>query len=120
MSPSLNLKDYMADTKVNLHNEIKSGVPRKDWVYVEIPEEGMLGSFDLSRKTPLFMINHYQFTAGKHLVPPEIASTLIDRVAVWKAQQLKLVRPDIDAKALQQLAGNASVGSGTIGDASAL
>jgi hypothetical protein len=83
---------------VNVHNEIKHTQPRKEWVYVSIPTEGILDN-----NVPTFCIGRYEFAPGKHLVPQDIAETLADRINAWWKAQIKIFQPHQDMGALRDL-----------------
>lgn len=49
-------------------------------------------------------INNQHFKPGTHLVDPQVADTLEDRLRVWQAAMIRLMRPSNDKKTVATMA----------------
>lgn len=72
----------------------------KGWRYVTIPDSDIYDfPFDG------IWINNDHFKPGKHLVPPEVADSLEERLTVWQREMIRLMRPGRDKRVKKQLEG---------------
>jgi hypothetical protein len=46
------------------------------------------------------------YAPGTHLVPPDVADSLEERLRVWNAYNVRLMRPSADLKSLQEVSKN--------------
>ncbi len=71
-----------------------AGKLSEGWEYITIPEKDIHGQpfagFDNNR-------DHYG--PGTHLVPPNVAEHLKERLAVWQASCIRMLQPFVDARA---------------------
>lgn len=75
--------------------EIKSAAPVVDKVWVEVPEKDL---FDLNHAD--ILINGHKYAPGKHFVSVELAGEITMLVNRWRKQQIRLLQPTRDSKAL--------------------
>ncbi len=68
------------------------------WRYVDIPDVDLY-EFPFEG----FSINNDHFGPGKHLVPPDVAESLEERLAAWRAADIRLMRPGRDKKTSKDL-----------------
>jgi hypothetical protein len=81
--------------------ESKSDVAEKlerGFRYVTIPDVDLY-----NYKFEGISVNQDNYKPGKHLVSADIADTLEDRLKVWSDYNTRLMRPQADITALQQL-----------------
>lgn len=71
-------------------------VDKSNWEYVNIPA---LDLYD--QPHPGVGINFKHYGPGKHLVSPEIAGEISERMRVFDRYQLRLMRPTADRKAIE-------------------
>lgn len=81
-------------------------VDKSQHEYVTVPEKDL---FD--QPHPGVGINFEHYGPGKHLLDPARASTVKDRLFQFQRQQIRLLQPGRDLKALKDLdnTGNANV-----------
>lgn len=74
--------------------------PKESWQYVTVPDEDPLGS-----EFPSISLNKHIFRAGEtYQVPPPVAVYLNDRIKVFNRSCVRLLQPNVDRKALQEVA----------------
>lgn len=79
------------------------------WEYISVPAKNPVSS---KERYPTLRLNDMGFQAGRtYLVPPQIATTLKDRMARFYASQLRMLQPDQDAAALVDLDSNGQNGT---------
>lgn len=71
------------------------------WRYVTIPDRDM---YDYVFKGLWLNQDHYK--PGKHLVSPDVADSLEERLRVWEDYSKRLSRPSAHQQSLQQLNKN--------------
>jgi hypothetical protein len=79
---------------------------KQDWVYVTIPERDM---FDMPFQG--IGINRDHYGPGTHLVPPGIAEEILTILARAQAQDMRILQPRKDMKALEALYRNRGAGA---------
>lgn len=67
--------------------------------YVSIPGEDIY-----EQKFEGIWINQQHFQPGTHLVSPQIADTLEERLKVWQASMIRLMRPGNDRATVKTMA----------------
>lgn len=67
--------------------------------YVTVPAEDIY-----ENKFEGIWLNNRHFAPGTHLVSPEIADTLEDRLKVWQASMIRLMRPGNDKATVKTMA----------------
>lgn len=73
---------------------------QKDWEYISIPAENALGE-----KHDTMGLNSHYFEAGKtYLVPPKVAETIKERLAVYAKACVRVLQPRRDYVSEQQVA----------------
>jgi len=78
--------------------------------YVTIPKEDIY-----EQPFEGIWINQMHFAPGTHLVHPDIADSLEDRLKAWQSAMIRLMRPGIDRKAVEE-ANRRGAGVGVVGD----
>lgn len=68
------------------------------WRYVTIPDRDI---YDYVFKGMWINQDHYK--PGKHLVPPDVADSLEERLVAWEDYSKRLSRPSAHLQSLQQL-----------------
>lgn len=85
-----------ADKAVKVATTETQPAPSLEWVVV--PQKDILDCIH-----PGVRINRDTFGPGKHLVKPEIAAEIRERLAIYDAQTIRILQPKKDLKALQDL-----------------
>jgi hypothetical protein len=83
----------LPETKSTVEDKLEKG-----YRYVTIPDVDLY-----NYKFGGISINHDTYKSGKHLVSADVADTLEDRLRVREAGDKRLMRPQADVSALQQI-----------------
>ena len=73
----------------------------RGWRYITIPDRDV---YDFEFKG--IYLNNEHFSPGKHLVHPDKADSIEERLVAWQKYNVRLMRPQADLTSLGQLPGN--------------
>ena len=64
------------------------------WEYITIPDKDIF-----NQPFQGFWNNRDHYKPGTHLVPPNVAGHLKERLAIWQAMNIRLLQPFVDGRA---------------------
>ena len=90
------VKEVKAVPKTEVADKLEQG-----WRYITVPKEDLY-----NYRFEGLWLNDTHYGPGTHLVSKDVADTLEERLKVWAAQNVSLMRPNANRKALQELGNN--------------
>lgn len=88
--------------------------PVEDFVYVTIPSADLYDS-----QYPTIQLNAHKFEPGNtYKVPAEVGAEIEDRMKRFNKEQVRLLRPTVDSKSINQVNKNSfwTKGANVVGD----
>lgn len=96
-------------------SETKAAPAKEQYEYITIPDRDL---FDNPMHS--FWLNKNEYKPGTHFVPAPVAAHLRERLEIFNRQQIRLMQPGVDKKALRDSDANRPAGASSVVDGQAL